>query len=178
LPEIWAYGLRNPWRMSFDRLSGDLYIADVGQNAWEEINFLPAGSPGGANFGWNYREGASFRGNPPQEIELIEPVAEYGHDQGCSVTGGAVYRGVELTDWQGVYLYGDYCSGLVWGLVRNPLGRLAATVCCLTLAARSLPLAWTKQWRYIWLITPEQYIVSAHHNKPCPQIGEVTIMFA
>jgi glucose/arabinose dehydrogenase len=123
LSEIWAYGLRNPWRLSFDRLTGDLYIADVGQNAWEEINFKAAGSPGGANFGWNYREGAHpYQGNPPQGIELIEPVAEYSHDQGCSVTGGVVYRGAELRDWQGVYLYGDYCSGKVWGLVRNPLG--------------------------------------------------------
>lgn len=123
LPEIWAYGLRNPWRISFDRLTGDLYIADVGQNAWEEINFLAAGSPGGANFGWNYREGAHpYQGTPPEGIELVEPVAEYSHEQGCSVTGGEVYRGTELADWQGVYLYGDYCSGKVWGLVRNSLG--------------------------------------------------------
>lgn len=123
LPEIWAYGLRNPWRIGFDRLTGDLYIADVGQNAWEEINFLAAGSPEGANFGWNYREGSHpYQGNPPEGIQLVEPVAEYNHEQGCSVTGGVVYRGVELSDWQGVYLYGDYCSGKVWGMVRNPLG--------------------------------------------------------
>lgn len=119
LSEIWAYGLRNPWRFSFDRQTGDLFVADVGQNQWEEINYLAAGSPGGANFGWNYREGAhEFRGNPPPGLELIDPVAEYSHNQGCSVTGGLVYRGSGLPGWRGVYLYGDYCSGLVWGLLR------------------------------------------------------------
>ena len=123
LMEIWAYGLRNPWRISFDRAIGDLYIGDVGQNAWEEIDFLPAGSPGGTNFGWNYREGTHpYQGSPPANLALAEPIAEYSHDQGCSVTGGAVYRGPALPAWQGVYLYGDYCSGKVWGLLRNPLG--------------------------------------------------------
>ncbi len=123
LPEVWAYGLRNPWRIAFDRLNGDLYIGDVGQNAYEEIDYLPAGSPFGANFGWNYREGNHpFEGNPPADLALVEPVAEYSHDQGCSVTGGAVYRGAALPDWQGVYLYGDYCSGLLWGLRRSPDG--------------------------------------------------------
>lgn len=123
LNEIWAYGLRNPWRLSFDPLTWDLYIADVGQNAWEEINFLAAGSPAAANFGWNYREGAHpYQGSPPASLNLIDPVAEYSHHQGCSVTGGVVYRGTALPAWQGVYLYGDYCSGKVWGLARNSLG--------------------------------------------------------
>lgn len=123
LAEIWAYGLRNPWRIAFDSLTGDLYIGDVGQNAWEEIDYLPAGSPPGANFGWNYREGAHpYQGIPPGDVALIDPVAEYGRDQGCSVTGGAVYRGVELPAWQGVYLYGDYCTGRVWGLRSDPQG--------------------------------------------------------
>jgi glucose/arabinose dehydrogenase len=122
-PEIWAYGLRNPWRFSFDLLTNDLYIGDVGQNQWEEIDFLPAGSPGGANFGWNYREGAHpYEGNPPAGLNLIDPVAEYDHSQGCSVTGGYVYRDQDLLDWNGVYLYGDYCSGLVWGLLHLPDG--------------------------------------------------------
>jgi glucose/arabinose dehydrogenase len=124
LPEIWAYGLRNPWRFSFDRLTGDLFIGDVGQNAWEEINYLPAGSPGGANFGWNYFEGNHpFRGTPPPGLELVFPVAEYANPaQGCSVTGGVVYRGRSLPAWNGVYLYGDYCSGKVWGLIQHPDG--------------------------------------------------------
>lgn len=122
-PEVWAYGLRNPWRFSFDRLTGDLYIGDVGQNAWEEIDFLPAGSPGGANFGWNYREGAHpFAGDPPAGMELIDPVAEYDHSQGITVIGGHVYRGSRLPEWQGIYLYGDYGSGQIWGLFRDAAG--------------------------------------------------------
>jgi len=119
--EIWAYGLRNPWRFSFDRLTGDLWIADVGQNAWEEINFQPAGAPGGVNYGWNFREGAHpYRGEPPAGLSLTDPVAEYPHPEGCSVTGGFVYRGEKLPEFYGVYLYGDYCNGRVWGLLRQP----------------------------------------------------------
>ena len=117
LPEIWASGLRNPWRFSFDRLTGDLYIGDVGQNQWEEINFLPSNGSGGANFGWRIYEGKHvFQGSPPSEVDFVEPIAEYGHDQGYSVTGGFVYRGENLPEWQGIYLYGDYGSGHVWGL--------------------------------------------------------------
>ncbi len=116
--EIWAYGLRNPWRFSFDALTGDLYIADVGQNAWEEVDFLPAGSPGGANFGWNYFEGTHpYAGAPPAGLSVIPPVTEYDHGQGCSITGGLVYRGEALPEWQGIYLYGDFCTGYIWGLV-------------------------------------------------------------
>ena len=123
LQEIWAYGLRNPWRFSFDSLNGDLYIGDVGQNAWEEIDYLPAGSPPGANFGWDYREAAhQFEGSPPGELQLIDPVAEYSHSLGCSVTGGMVYRGAALPEWNGVYVYGDYCSGIVWGLLKDASG--------------------------------------------------------
>ena len=116
--EVWAYGLRNPWRISFDKLTGDLYIADVGQGTWEEINFLPADSPGGTNFGWNAREGAhDYNGNAP--ANAIDPVAEYNHAEGgCSVTGGYVYRG-SMPEWNGIYLYGDYCTGFVWGLIRS-----------------------------------------------------------
>lgn len=121
--EIWAYGLRNPWRFSFDRLTGDLWIADVGQNAWEEINFQPAGAPGGVNYGWNFREGAHpYRGEPPAGLSLTDPVAEYPHPEGCSVTGGFVYRGEKLPEFFGIYLYGDYCNGRVWGLLRQPDG--------------------------------------------------------
>lgn len=117
-PEIWALGLRNPWRFSFDRLTGELYIADVGQNQWEEINFLPAGSPGGANFGWDFLEGTHpFEGIPP--AGLVPPVFEYDHSQGCSVTGGYVYRGSSLPELNGIYLFGDYCSGNIWGLLRT-----------------------------------------------------------
>jgi glucose/arabinose dehydrogenase len=122
-PEIWAYGLRNPWRFSFDTATGDLYIGDVGQNEWEEIDYLPAGSPGGTNFGWNYIEGNHpYRDNWPQNLDLTAPVAEYNHSQGCSVSGGYVYRGANLPAWNGVYLFGDYCSGSVWGLIRPDQG--------------------------------------------------------
>ncbi|MFH1525019.1 MAG: PQQ-dependent sugar dehydrogenase [Chloroflexota bacterium] len=117
-PQIWAYGLRNPWRFSFDRLTGDLYIADVGQNEWEEIDYVPAGTPGGLNFGWSYEEGNHpFKGQPSADATLIAPVVEYSHALGCSITGGNVYRGSALPEWQGVYFYGDYCSGTVWGLI-------------------------------------------------------------
>jgi glucose/arabinose dehydrogenase len=119
--EIWLHGLRNPWRFSFDRLTGDLYIGDVGQDAWEEIDFLPAGSPGGGNLGWNYFEGTHpYRGSPPLDAQYIMPVAEYSHDIGNSVTGGYVYRGKDLAAWMGVYLYGDFSSGRVWGLLHLP----------------------------------------------------------
>ncbi len=119
--EIWHYGLRNPWRISFDKLTGDLYIGDVGQNAWEEIDFLPAGSPGGANFGWDFREGAhDYDGSA--SADFIEPIAEYSHpDGGCSVTGGYVYRG-SMPEWNGIYLYADYCTGYIWGMIRPEEG--------------------------------------------------------
>jgi len=115
--EIWAYGLRNPWRMSFDSQNGDLWIGDVGQGAWEEIDYLPAGSPGGANFGWNIMEGSHPYSGEPRP-EFFPPVAEYSHSEGCSVTGGLVYRG-GMPEWQGIYLYGDYCSGMIWGAIKS-----------------------------------------------------------
>jgi len=117
--EIWAYGLRNPWRISFDKQTGDLYIADVGQGDWEEIDYVSAGSPGGQNFGWDYYEGN--HDYSPQGIagEYIYPIAEYGHaDGGCAVAGGYVYRG-SMPEWNGIYLYGDYCTGHVWGLIKS-----------------------------------------------------------
>ncbi len=116
--EVWAYGLRNPWRISFDKLTGDLYIGDVGQNTWEEIDYLPKGSPGGTNFGWNLREGAhDYKGSASPD--LTEPVTEYSHQEGgCSVTGGYVYRG-SMPEWNGIYLFGDYCTGLIWGLIHS-----------------------------------------------------------
>lgn len=121
LPEIWAYGLRNPWRFSFDRATGNMFIGDVGQGEWEEIDFLPAGIVGGTNFGWNYLEGTHpYEGEAPEG--LVPPVTEYNHGSGCSVTGGYVYRGTALPEWQGVYLYGDFCSGQIFGLVQHEDG--------------------------------------------------------
>jgi glucose/arabinose dehydrogenase len=126
LPEIWAYGLRNPWRFSFDRETGDLWIGDVGQNAVEEINFQPAESGGGENWGWNLFEGTSpypeDRTVTESQDDFAWPIVEYRHPIGRSVTGGYVYRGSEFPGMLGVYLYGDYVSGRVWGLVRSAGG--------------------------------------------------------
>jgi len=118
--EIWALGLRNPWRIAFDPSAGDLYIADVGQNQREEVNFQPASSPGGENYGWDTMEGSQCTGGgncDPGGLTL--PVAEYSHDFGCSITGGEVYRGSAYPGMQGMYFYGDYCSGRLWGLRRE-----------------------------------------------------------
>jgi glucose/arabinose dehydrogenase len=123
-PEIWAYGLRNPWRFSFDRQTGDLWIADVGQNQWEEVNVQPAGSSGGENYGWPIMEGTRcFQAESCEQTGLVLPVAEYGHALGCSVTGGYVYRGAAQPDLHGVYFYGDYCSGRIWGLAADAAGQ-------------------------------------------------------
>lgn len=127
-PEIWAIGLRNPWRFSFDRQTGDLWIADVGQNALEEINFTPAGTPPPVNYGWSIMEGSQcFRGPGCETTGLTLPVAEYGRGMGCSVTGGYVYRGRAFPQLTGVYFYGDYCSGRIWGLTRDGGGRWVTT---------------------------------------------------
>jgi len=122
-PEIWAYGLRNPWRFSFDRATGDLYIGDVGQNTYEEIDFQPAGTSGGQNYGWNTREGLHcFEKDTCDSNGMSDPIAEYNHDQGCSVTGGYVYRGSAFPSLQGQYIFGDYCNGTIWSLQRNASG--------------------------------------------------------
>ncbi|MBW6465270.1 MAG: PQQ-dependent sugar dehydrogenase [Brevefilum sp.] len=133
-PEIWAIGLRNPWRFSFDRESGDLFIADVGQNRWEEINYQPASSPGGQNYGWNIMEGEECYGPGSCETEeLTLPVFVYPifSASDCSITGGHVYRGAAIPDLNGVYIYGDFCSGSIWGLTQAGnewlSGRLAST---------------------------------------------------
>jgi glucose/arabinose dehydrogenase len=128
LPEIWAYGLRNPWRFSFDRETGDLWIADVGQNAWEEVDFQPADSPGGENYGWNIMEGAHcFLEDGCATDGLVMPIAEYGHDLGDSITGGYVYRGEAIPSLQGVYLFADFGSGRLWGLQRTEDGEAIVT---------------------------------------------------
>ncbi|MBI5081881.1 MAG: PQQ-dependent sugar dehydrogenase [Chloroflexi bacterium] len=118
-PEIWAKGLRNPWRYSFDRATGDLYIGDVGQNVWEEIDYVKAPMPKAIlNFGWNIMEGNHVYKNAATGDTLLAPIAEYDHGAsgGCSVTGGYVYRGKEIPELSGLYFYGDYCTGFVWTL--------------------------------------------------------------
>jgi glucose/arabinose dehydrogenase len=122
LPELWAKGLRNPWRFSFDRETGDLYIADVGEAQMEEINLQIADSAGGENYGWNWFEGTwLYLGGSQQGMTF--PVVEYPHDNGsCSVTGGYVYRGEQFPILRGQYVFGDYCSGLIWTTQRRDDG--------------------------------------------------------
>ncbi|MCA1622008.1 MAG: PQQ-dependent sugar dehydrogenase [Acidobacteria bacterium] len=118
---MWALGVHNPWRFSFDRLTADMYMADVGQGSWEEVNFQPAASTGGENYGWRIMEGTHCF-NPPacSVFGLTMPVLEYGHGAGdCSVTGGYVYRAGAFPRMQGLYFYGDFCSGRIWGLRRE-----------------------------------------------------------
>ncbi len=118
LPEIWAYGLRNPWRHSFDRETGDLWIADVGQNKWEEIHWQSSSSKGGENYGWRLMEG-NHCFLPKKDCDtgmLVRPVAEYEHKYGCSITGGYVYRGKNINELYGKYIFGDFCTGTIWSL--------------------------------------------------------------
>ena len=131
--EIWAYGLRNPWRFSFDRVTGDLWIADVGQGNLEEIDYQPASSNGGENYGWRLMEGSACYIPPSSDCnangELVEPVIEYDHRGGaCSVTGGYVYRGAAYPRLSGLYIYGDYCNGVIWGATRVPGGGFTSRV--------------------------------------------------
>jgi glucose/arabinose dehydrogenase len=116
-PEVWAYGLRVPWRWSFDRATGDLYIADVGEGAREEIDFRAAGAPAGVNFGWPVREGTECVRGEPCDGDFTGPVAEYPHDGTCAIIGGAVYRGDALPCLRGRYFYSDYCGAWVRSLV-------------------------------------------------------------
>ena len=136
-PEIWHYGLRNPWRFSFDKETGDMYIGDVGQNNWEEIDFQPSNSQGGMNFGWKVLEGTHCYPNDDGNCStkgIVLPLFEYPNDanyiktiigikqkkmQGCSVTGGYIYRGKNKPELYGRYFFGDYCTGKVWSLKNN-----------------------------------------------------------
>jgi glucose/arabinose dehydrogenase len=136
LDEIWSLGWRNPWRFSFDRATGDMYAGDVGQDNWEEISYEPAGSPGGLNYGWDVFEGIGhcYEGDPECSTPgaFVMPVLEFSHGQGCSVTGGFVYRGCAMPDLHGTYFYSDYCaafirtfSGVAGGAAQNLADRTA-----------------------------------------------------
>ena len=132
--EIWAIGLRNPWRFSFDRETGDVYIGDVGQNAWEEISayagWYPGGTPGSPNFGWDCYEGThQYEWNPDCEsVDFIDPIAEYSHSEGRSVTGGFVYRGTLYPNLVGRYFYADYVNGKIWSLSKTATGYTAPSL--------------------------------------------------
>ena len=138
--EVWAVGLRNPWRYSFDRDTGDLWIADVGQNRYEEINRVPAGSAGGLNFGWPIAEGSHCF---PEEKTcdrsgLAGPLFDYPHQDGnCSITGGYVYRGTLIPALQGAYLFGDFCSGKIWALAETGSGWQSPEILDTTLSISS-----------------------------------------
>ncbi len=123
-PEIWAYGARNPWRFSFDRETDDLWVGDVGQNAWEEIHVLPAsrGWEPGSNLGWPLFEGNERFSGTTTPDDLVFPIYAYGHSDGCSVTGGYVYRGSAIPSLVGTYVFGDFCRGQVWGLITDDQG--------------------------------------------------------
>lgn len=128
--EIWAYGLRNPWRLSFDRMTADLYIGDVGQSRQEEIDFQPAGSSGGENYGWRVMEG-SLCYNPSSgcdQTNKVLPITEYDHSLGCSVTGGYVYRGQAYPELNGYYFYGDFCSGRLFRAYHNGNGWVSSQI--------------------------------------------------
>jgi glucose/arabinose dehydrogenase len=129
--EIFAWGLRNPWRWSFDRQTGELWLADVGQNSWEEVNILKIGQ----NYGWNIWEGKHCfdrdrcRSTSTSQPEFIEPLLEYGHTDGnCSITGGYVYRGKQIAELNGVYVFADFCSGFVWGGVKDDAGNVVSSL--------------------------------------------------
>ncbi len=128
-PEIWDLGLRNPWRWSFDRTTGDLLIGDVGQGNYEEIDIHPAGQPGGLNFGWRCREGLHpYNNDPPCPGPLTDPIVEYDHGVGWSVTGGYVYRGAAYPQLRGRYFYADFGSGRLWSIHQTANGWTTPTM--------------------------------------------------
>ena len=127
--EIWAWGMRNPYRWSFDRATGDMLIGDVGEGSWEEVDFIPAASGGGENFGWPCREGAHDfdTTGPTCGGALVDPVLEYPHDDGCTIIGGYVYRG-SIPGLAGTYIYNDWCSGITWFGTQTSPGVWQSTV--------------------------------------------------
>ena len=127
-PEIWLSGLRNPWRISVDRATGDLWIGDVGQDEWEEIDVQRAGAPGGTNFGWNRMEGNHCYRAGCDVAAWQGPITEYGHDAGCTVIGGNVYRGMAQPALAGSYVFADYCTGRIWAIDPAKDGFRAPTV--------------------------------------------------
>jgi glucose/arabinose dehydrogenase len=116
--EIWSYGFRNPWRFSFDRVTGDMWIGDVGDAKWEEVDMQPAGSHGGENYGWPYLEGTECADTAHcDDAGLVAPLVTYGHNMNCAIMGGYVYRGPTVTAFTGSYLFGDLCTGGVFTVV-------------------------------------------------------------
>ena len=127
-PEVWAYGVRNPWRFSFDRLTNDLFVADVGQDTYEEVDWLPAGTPAGQNLGWNYMEGNHCYRSGCNPADFVPAIFEYDHTQGCSISGGYIYRSEQFLSLYGNYFAADFCLGTIWGVFQNPDGSWQSTV--------------------------------------------------
>ena len=127
-PEVWAFGFRNPWRFSFDKLTGDIFIADVGQNKWEEVSWQAFGNRSGQNYGWNLMEGNHcFRDNCIAG-EFTPAIFEYDHDHGCSISGGYIYRGQQFPSLTGNYFVGDFCSGTIWSVFQQPDGNWQSAI--------------------------------------------------
>ncbi len=165
--ELWAWGLRNPWRMSFDRETGLLWTGDVGQNAWEEIDIVKRGG----NYGWNIREGKhEFSNNKEATKELIEPVFEYGRRQGGSITGGFVYRGTEIPSLIGSYIYSDYLSKRIWALVPDEKDNTTYTT---TRIAKNTPIAISSFGE-----TPDGEILACGFQNPYSRKGKIYRLFS
>lgn len=127
-PEVWAYGFRNPWRFSFDRLTNDLFIADVGQNTWEEVSWLENDTPAGQNFGWNHMEGNHCYTANCDPASFVPAIFEYDHTFGCSISGGYIYRGEQFLSLYGNYFAADFCTGTIWGVFPQPDGSWQSTI--------------------------------------------------
>ncbi len=143
LPEIYAFGFRNIWRMHFDRSGGQLWAADVGQNLWEEINLVERGG----NFGWSQREGQHPFGSKGigQNSKMIEPIWEYHHDIGKSITGGTVYRGTTVPELKGMYVYADYVTGKQWALQYDEKEKTRHRESCTARPEQADPLVWRRR---------------------------------
>ena len=168
LDEVWAIGVRNPWRFSFDRQTGDMFIADVGQSTWEEVNFQPLSSVVDENYGWRLMEGNHYY-NPPENCNdglLNPPILEYEHSSGnCSITGGFRYRGIQNPNLSNIYFYDDFCSGRIWGAIRDEKG-IWRTLNCLILITVFLHSERMKLVNYILLIMLQSMVRSTRYLKP------------
>ena len=165
--ELWAWGLRNPWRMSFDRKTGLLWVGDVGQNSWEEIDIVKKGG----NYGWNFREGKhDFSKNKNEDQELIDPIFEYGRRAGGSITGGYVYRGKEIPSLVGSYIYSDYLSKRSWSLAPDEKDN---TIYKSTRIAKKTPIAIAS-----FSESPSGEILACGFSNPYSQKGKIYRLFS
>lgn len=186
--EIWAYGLRNPWRNAFDRVTGDLYLADVGAKSWEEINFQPASSAGGENWGWPCRQGAHDFNliEGCESATLIDPIYEHAYGPPpCAIIGGEVYRGCAVPDLLGTYFFGDYCSAQIWslevqdGLATNVLDRTAELEPPGALSIDAITSFGQDAYGEIYIVDPDGEvfkIVPTESLASCPQAVPATSM--